>query len=247
MSDPVAAPPRTVRVFIAGNSGTGKTTFARLAILSQFHRQVILDLTGEWRGMADAEALTVRELQEAMQALARKGTRWKIVLSLDPDEFPQLVEWLVPVPRIDASPVRIVGGCVLLVDEVDLLAPQGTAKKHVRTLYRRSRHAGLSIVSTTQRPENVSREVSAQSTHAAALHLSEPRGVEYMRKLMRWEDREVAEWAAWVREHPHGGHFKNLLTGQAHRWADRPTRLTVVPQVSRRQMELELPSDDGDA
>jgi Zonular occludens toxin (Zot) len=239
-------PVASARVFVAGNSGTGKTTMSERAILAQYHRQIIIDMTGEWRGKVDAEALTVPELQEAVRTLAREKSRWRVSISLDPDEFPELVAWLVPVPRIDLSPIRQLRGAVLLVDEVDLLAPQGTAAKPVRTLYRRSRHAGLSICSTTQRPENVSREVSAQSTHAACLYLSEPRGVEYMAKLMRWGKRQIAEWQAWVTKHRHGGEFRNLTTGQVWYWSQNPRALVPADRV-RDQLALPLASDDDDA
>lgn len=239
-------PARSARVFVAGNSGTGKTTMAERAILAQYHRQIIVDLTGEWRGKVDAEALTVEELKTAVRTLARQGSRWRVSISLDPDEFPELVQWLVPVPRIDQSPIRRLRGAVLLVDEVDLLAPQGTASRPVRTLYRRSRHAGLSIVSTTQRPENVSREVSAQSTHAACLYLSEPRGVEYMAKLMRWDKRQIAAWQAWVTKHRHGGEFRNLNSGQAWYWSENPRQLAPADQV-RDQLALPLDADGASA
>ncbi len=237
-------PAKSVRIFVAGNSGTGKTTFAKEAILSRFPRAIIIDMTGEWEGEVDAEALNVSELQRAVKQLARERGKWKVSIALDPDELPMLVQWLIPVPRIADSPVRHLGGAVILVDEVDLLAPQGTAKEPIRTLYRRSRHAGLSVVSTTQRPANVSREVSAQSTHAAALRLSEPRDVEYMADLMRWSGDDTTRWQKWTRQYPHGGQYRNLLTGQVqwfgpHRWS--------MQSAGPDRSQLELLRDSADA
>jgi len=197
-----------VRVFLAGNSGSGKTTLANRLYLEKAPRVLILDLTGEWRDRVDATVDSVADAAREVRARAASG-RWRIALSLDPDDMEALVHWLVPVPRLQQSPIIAVKGAVLLVDEVDLLAPQGTASRPIRTLYRRSRHVGLSVISTTQRPANVSREVSAQSTHAIALALSEPRDRDYMAKLMRWGPRDLASLEAWTRRHPHGATWKD--------------------------------------
>lgn len=213
-------PPASVRVFVAGNSGSGKTTLADRMYLQRAPRVIYLDMTGEWEHRADAVAYSARDVVQHVRALAGRG-RWRIAASIGPDELEGLVNYLIPVPDLQRSPVRALGGCVLLVDEVDLFAPQGTASEPIRTLYRRSRHVGLTVVSTTQRPANVSREVSAQSTHAVALHLSEPRDIDYITRLMRWTPQQVAEYQAWTRRHPHGAVWRDLQGGQALTVDDR--------------------------
>jgi len=201
--------PATVRAFLAGNSGSGKSVRAWNLYLRAFPRRLLLDLTGEWESQADAVADDVAGTVAAIRDLAPRG-RWTVAAGLDAGQLPALVDWLMPVPNLRASPVLALHGVVILVDEVDLLAPPGMPTEAVRTLYRRSRHVGLSVVSTTQRPANVNREVSAQSTHAVALHLSEPRDVDYMADLMRWERPQVEAWRAWTRRHPHGGVWQDL-------------------------------------
>jgi len=101
---------------------------------------------------------------------------------------------------------------VLLVDEVDLIAPPHTARREVRTLWRRSRHVGLSIVATTQRPESVSREVSAQSQHVLCLQLIEPAALEYMSKIMRVD---LSGLPAWWKQNPHGGLWRDVMAGRS--------------------------------
>lgn len=217
--------PSSQRIFIAGNSGTGKSTMAWRRYLSRMPRRIIVDLTGEWtddsRKVApelriDAVAQNVPELSRALRSVQHRGS-WTLVLSQDSEakDVAALVAWLLPVPKLQASPIRMVGGAVLLVDEVDLIAPLGPPPRPVRTLYRRSRHVGLTIVSTTQRPGNVSREVSANSTQAIALRLAEPRDQEYVTRLFQWSPQALADWRRWTREHPHGGYWKDLESGRS--------------------------------
>lgn len=205
--------PPTIRAFLAGNSGSGKSRRAWELYLAKFPRRLLVDMTGEWESQADHVALSVADAVAGIRALAYRG-RWTVTVALDPGELAQLVDWLLPVPNLRRSPVLAMRGAALLVDEVDLLAAPGTASEPVRTLFRRSRHVGLSVIATTQRPANVSREVSAQSTHALALDLGEPRDVDYMTELMRWDREDVNRWRSWCRQHPHGAVWRHLQTGR---------------------------------
>jgi hypothetical protein len=241
--DRVQAAP-SVRAFIAGNSGSGKTTLAQRMYLSKYPRVIILDLTGEWEDKVDATAYTVPDLVQWVRETARTRGKWRVALALDKEELPALVGWLVPVPEVKRSPILAVGGAALLVDEVDLLAPPGTSSEPIRTLYRRSRHVGLTVVSTTQRPANVSREVSAQSTHAVALTLNENRDVDYMTRLMRWEVPQVQDWQRWTRQHRHGGVWRDLQTGQQLWIPESGPPTSQGPK--RAQTELPPPVADGD-
>lgn len=233
--------PATLRAFLAGASGSGKSTLAWRMYLSRFPRRILLDQTGEWSdpgrypaGYPGPQAIvtSVPELSHALASWAARG-RFTVVAELGLDELPELVDYLIPVPRLQDSPVYRMGGAVLLADEVDLIAPPRTLREEVRTLYRRSRHVGLSIVSTTQRPEAVSREVSAQSTQVVALGLVEPAGLAYMADVM---GRELAvSLPAWTRVHPHGGLWWERSSGNL-RWLTEAGRL-VAPAV---------PVDDAD-
>lgn len=205
-----AAP--TVRVFIAGSSGSGKSTAAWRHYLQFFPRRILLDFTGEWDEHADIIVTTVHGLSVALRKLAHKG-KWTISAALDGDDaIAELVDYLIPVPRLEDSPIRQVGGAVLLVDEVDLIAPPRSMRQEVRTLWRRSRHVGLSIVATTQRPEAVSREVSAQSQQVLCLQLVEPAALDYMADLMRVD---LSSLPAWWKANPHGGLWRDVLGGRS--------------------------------
>lgn len=220
MTEPTRQPPPTERIFVAGNTGSGKTTLVEKRYLDKSRRVIILDLTGEWKGRVDETVYSVQALAREIGYRARyTGNKWVIAFSTEggASEVEQLVNYLLPVPHLYRSPILLTGGATLLVDEVDLIAPMGPPKRPIRTLYRRSRHVGLSVISTTQRPGNVAREVSAQSTQAIALRLSEPRDQVYMADLMSWSQQSLDQWRRWVRQNPHGGYWKNLLTGEA-RW-----------------------------
>lgn len=237
-------PPPTIRAFVAGASGSGKSAAAWTHYLARFPRRLLIDPTGEWERPndwhgarltpypgADAVCYSVGELDQALRRLAGRG-RWTVTLGIGPEEFAELVPYLIPLSGdggeaggIPRSPIYRAGGAILLNDEVDLVAPPRGLKVEVRTLYRRSRHAGLSIVSTTQRPEAVSREVSAQSDQVLCLHLVEPNAIAYMQNLMA---TDLSHLWTWNRTHPHGGLWKDLKRGQA-RWLTERGEL-VAPE-----------------
>src|SRR5207248_277221 len=65
--------PQTVRVFIAGASGSGKSTAAWRHYLQHFPRRILLDFTGEWDQHADMRVSSVYELSQAIRKLASSG------------------------------------------------------------------------------------------------------------------------------------------------------------------------------
>lgn len=243
------AAPATLRVFIAGSSGSGKSTAAWRFYLQMFPRRILLDFTGEWSQHADAVVFDVQELSMQMRKLAPRG-KWTISAALDgDDQLEELVDYLIPVPHLEKSPIRQLGGAVLLVDEVDLIAPPRSMRQEVRTLWRRSRHVGLSIVATTQRPEAVSREVSAQSQQVMCLQLVEPAALEYMADLMRVD---LSGLPAWWRTNPHGGLWRDVMTGRSlwlsedgkFRAPSAPTREAVPSRLPGSQPGAEIEPDD---
>jgi hypothetical protein len=203
----------TQRIFIAGASGSGKTTGAWRWYLSRMNRRIVIDQLGEWTEFADATVHTLPEFVQVVREYHHKP-KWTITYSAGDDRFYDLVRWLVPTPDVSTSPVLALGGAAMLVDEVDLVAGQHNASPEIRTFYRRSRHVGLTILSATQRPANVSREVSAQSTHIMAYRLTEPRDRDYMADVMRWDSLALDRWLYWTGRHPHGAAWKEVATGR---------------------------------
>lgn len=203
---------QAARIFIVGISGSGKTTGAYSWFLKSAPRVIIVDQTGEWEGRVNETVNTLDRLYAAIQA-ARKEKTWRISYTNLDGRLHDLIRWLIPLPHIHNSPSLAMGGIVLMLDEVDLIAPVGGAPEVVRNLYRRSRHANLTVISATQRPANVLREVSAQSTQVLAYRLSEPRDLDYLADLMRWNQDQVGEFVRWTRRYPHGAVWRDLVSG----------------------------------
>jgi hypothetical protein len=216
---------QAARVFVTGISGSGKTTGAWHWYLAKAPRVLIVDQVGEWNGRVFQTANTLPELYAAITE-ARKEKRWVISYSNMDNRLHDLIRWLLPLPNVDQSPVLAMGGIVLLLDEVDLIAPTGGAPEVIRNLYRRSRHVRLSIVSVTQRPANVLREVSAQSTQVLAYRLTEPRDLDYLSDLMRWDQEQVGQFVRWTRRHVHGAVWRDLVSGSTLWIPDRGKPLT---------------------
>jgi hypothetical protein len=220
---------QAARIFIVGISGSGKTTGAYTWYLSKAPRVLIVDQVGEWTGRVYETANTLPEVYAAI-VKARKEGQWRISYTNMDNRLHDLIRWLLPLPDVQKSPVLAMNGMVLMLDEVDLIAPTGGAPEVIRNLYRRSRHVGLSIVSATQRPANVLREVSAQSTQVLAYRLTEPRDRDYLADLMRWNQQELEQYVLWTRRYQHGAVWRDLVTGQTL-WIDDSCRSRSDPVV----------------
>jgi len=231
-------------VFIAGMTGSGKSYQAWHTYLARFQRRLILDWTGEWEQYADVTVYSLEELVFALKRFARAG-KWTVCIQLSRRaEVEGLVQYLIPLGERESSPIYQAGGAVFLNDEVDVMAPPRSLQEWVRDFYRRSRHVGLSIVSLTQRPEAVSREVSSQSDQAVALRLRERGAYEYMEGLTSVE--LMQRLPAWTAQHPHGGVWWDLRTGEERwfhegpggsgtRWVQAPRALATAPVAPVRR------------
>jgi hypothetical protein len=229
---------QAARVFIVGISGSGKTTGAYKWYIEKAPRVLIVDQIGEWEGRVYETANTLPEVYAAIES-ARKEKKWRIAYTNMDNRLHDLLRWLLPLPNVDRSPVLAMNGMVLMLDEVDLIAPTGGAPEVIRNLYRRSRHVRLSIVSATQRPANVLREVSAQSTQVLAYRLTEPRDRDYLADLMRWNQEELQRYVLWTHRHQHGAVWRDLVTGQTL-WIDDAGKISGNPDATTKRIAPEL-------
>lgn len=202
--------PPSERIFVTGISGSGKTTTIADIYLARTQRYIVLDQTGEWQGQTDAYCLTLDDVYQTVRQLSRRG-RFRIAYSPADNRFNDLVRWLVPMPDLTRSPVRMLGGLTLVVDEADVV---GRFNPSLLDLARRSRHTGLTIIAATQRPANVSRELTAQCRQIIAHRLTEPRDRDYIIDAMRWDQAQADRWHHWTQRYPFGCVWKQTLTGQ---------------------------------
>lgn len=218
-------PPASTKIFIAGESEAGKSVAAWKYWLSAAPRRIVVDYTGEWHGEADRVVTSIAELADAMRDVAAAG-RWTIVCELPMEILPDLVAWLMPDGHLERSPIVVVGGAAMLLDEVDIIAAPGDRTADVRNLWRRCRHIGLTLVATTQRPECISREVKASIKQAYIMSLVEPDALLYCEQLTRVPNLRT-RLPAWTAEHPHGGVWVDLRRG-AIRWVTDDGRWSAV-------------------
>jgi hypothetical protein len=204
-----------------------------------------MDYTGEWEDYADFVTDDVGQMADFFRKVARRG-QWTVNYY---GELAPLIAYLIPMDDgsgqgIRNSPILAMGGAVLLADEVDIIAPPRDLSPPVRMLYRRGRHVGLSILSLTQRPEAVSREVSSQSNQALILQLADKRAYEYCEGLGHVE--LVQRLTAWTSQHPHGGVWWDLRTREERwltasdtsgKWLTAPKSLPVAPEAPARAVE----------
>lgn len=173
------------RVTACGQTESGKTEFLRRHFISRMPRVLIVDRTGEWfaREPSAPSAVGLHDTVRQLDDYASKA-RWRIIVSLSNEEILQLAKALVGIPDIRAGYSFNVSGMAVVLSEVDLLVPMANAPEELRSLWRRGSHAGLSIYADTQRPSNVSKEVTSQCNWLAFLALYEPNDVKYMRDAL---------------------------------------------------------------
>jgi len=178
------ARPNSERATVAGQTESGKTEFLRRHFLAggRTPRLLVIDRTGEWfaRETGAPSALGLADTVRLLDEFAPK-TRWRIIASLSNDEVQKLGAVLVGLPDVRKGYAFNVGGMGLVLSEVDLLVPFANATEELRSLWRRGSHAGLSIYADTQRPSNVSKEVTSQCRWLVFLALYEPNDVKYLR------------------------------------------------------------------
>ena len=178
--------PPSERVFVTGVSGSGKTEFIYRRVLPRFPRLLLIDQTGEWsqrfpdRGIVYGYDATVAKLREQV------GYReWWVFAYLEKEELERLAEKvLVPVPNPRKGFSANVGGMALYLDEVDVVCPNSRTTPALQHLWRRGRHASLSVVAASQRPAQVSKEVVSQCNQIVTLAQHEPNDVAYLTKLL---------------------------------------------------------------
>ena len=227
------------KIFIAGASGSGKSYTAREQYLRHFPRRIYVDFIGEYDQDVEVTVYSVQELDTYVRDHWNRG-RWSVAIVPD-DDLDGLVEWAVPLPQLEERSVtRAAGGVAMLFDEVDTYAGPGASRRlPIRTLWRRARHAALTIVATTQRPANVSKEVTSQSNHVLCLQLTEWDDIDYMERAIGCRLRGDP-FDAWLAAHPNpngsggsiGGLWHNRRTRET-RWYDG-TRFLAPTQVPGR-------------
>jgi len=83
-----------------------------------------------------------------------------------------------------AKLAAVVGDLVFAIDEVDYFGSAGQCLEELDWLIRYGRHRRVAMVYTARRPAEVPRNLTAQSSEFRIFRLTEPRDIEYMRRLI---------------------------------------------------------------
>lgn len=178
-------------VTVVGRTGSGKTKLIAEVIGPRHERRITLDMVGECATLYP-RAVTVTRLRDLVTALRAlhdaHAHTWHLVASLTPDEIADLLQLLAPAhggPELSLSAAW--GGIALEVFELDLIAPVTRAGKRlpaaVMNAYARGRHYGLSILGATQRPHQVDRMATAQSSCVVTFGMHEPHDLAFLERI----------------------------------------------------------------
>lgn len=177
-------PPASQRVAIFGATGSGKTHLLRRLWLARTPRQLILDATGEF--IREPGVIGVSSDADLRRALYRQASRrdWRIAIPDDAVDLEALSGLLLPpFGSGRRSLSEAVNGLALVLDEAYQSCPHH-APPYIVNLFRRGRHAGLSIYAASQRPADVGRFVTAQAQWLAVCQTHEPNDLTFFRRTL---------------------------------------------------------------
>lgn len=194
------------RICVVGTTGSGKSEFQRRHIFAKEPRLLVVDNTGEWkRKLPDAEGpyMGLSALYDGLRRAAGRS-RWQVIAVLDNEELEALTTDALLPQDIGRGFAAQVGGMGLALGEVDLIVPGSLAPASLRGLWRRGRHARLSIYADTQAPSSISKEVTRLCEWLVVFRLYEENDVEYLKRRLRsmWE---------WAEPHIYNAPFGSLL------------------------------------
>lgn len=239
----ILAPNHSARWFICGVTGSGKTEFLKRHCLSHVKRLMVCDQTGEWEGQGHDVVEGYTATAKKLSVVAQED-EWTFVAYLEPEELSDLsARLLCPTPNIRDGYAAKIGGMALMVDEVDVIMPQGAQDTALKNLWRRGRHAGISIFAATQRPGDCNRQITSMSQWVAILYQDEPRDVKYLRDRL---GKDRADRALSYATHPYHAYLYN--TAQRRGYFVEPDGTTTPDGRNRGDTEGNLftPTDAAD-
>lgn len=185
-SVPAALPHEIVTV--VGRTGSGKTALIARKIGPRHARRITLDMVGECRALYPraAHAAGLPDLVRILRSLHEHHVpAWHIVAQLGTREIGELIRLLAPVGTAsEYSLAAAFGGVALEIFELDIIAPvdrsERDTREAIRNAYARGRHYGLSILAATQRPHQIDRIATAQSTYVVTFQMHEPADLRWL-------------------------------------------------------------------
>jgi hypothetical protein len=187
-------------VTVVGRTGSGKTQLIAKLIGPRHPRRITLDLVGECATLYPS-ATKVQSLPDVVRTLRAwhdaNVNRWHLVAALTHDEIADLLQLMAPLQG--GAPYSLAaawGGITLEIFELDMIAPVTRIGKRlpvaITNAYARGRHYGLSILGATQRPHQVDRMATAQSSVVITFGMHEPHDIAWLERIGGRRFGEVA-------------------------------------------------------
>ena len=157
---------------ILGQTGYGKT-YLMNSLLRVFSRVIVIDPQDEFKNYPAVYSVT-----DFRHAIDRESV-FRLAVQLEHIEH---------YTHIFSDIYNHIHNIVLAADEISLFAPTYRSDHWLKQIAQRGRKRNISLIWTTQRPANVSRDITSQALAITAFRLLEPRDVVYLSS--KWKSKE---------------------------------------------------------
>jgi hypothetical protein len=155
--------------YVCGKKGFGKTSFVKKELIPKWKRVVVLDSLGFEYPYKAADS--IGEFADNLKANVEQESFYLTYNPLDNREEEFFKFCLV------------LTSCLIVVEETDLFCTTSQIDPSLDRLIRYGRHRKLDLVFLSRRPAEVHRNVTAQADVIVSFKQTEPRDLEYFRKI----------------------------------------------------------------
>jgi hypothetical protein len=177
-------PKQNLRISIFGQSGYGKSWFAKHQVLPKFDRIIVVDPMAEYASYCGS---VVDSPGSAKRWLVQRGAGHRDVpfrLSCVPRGKDDVMDYLTLAWTLPDS--------LVVAEEVSQYSSAGHCPAPLRQLIQRGRHRRISVCSISQRPAGCPVDVRAQADVTVVFRLSEDADFEAMKKRLTEHASDLA-------------------------------------------------------
>jgi hypothetical protein len=165
------------RVFITGQTGTGKSYLASL-FLARAPRLIAIDTIGD----LENQFPRMEEYTRNGRARLRAGKSQRLIITrpaLDQEDIP---DWFEDIAR----EVLEIEDVTLYIDEAYNVIPNRMLRKYALMLFTQGRHYGVGTWCSAQRPVKIQAEAATEAQHYFIFRLNNPDDQLKIRKTIGW-------------------------------------------------------------